>query len=210
MPELLLAARAMKARLECSARSGRGRGQAGGQRGRHGQGRPARHRQEPRRLDARRRRASRSSTSASTLTPQKFVAAIRGHSRRSLPVRPADSDHAGDEDDHRSYQGGRPARRRKGAGRRRAVNEKYAKEIGADGYGATATDAVAARPPAGRTGELTYCRLRAAFLFASRRRERGRPHLRRCASAGALRPRPRDRRRQRLSGSQFHAAGRWR
>ena len=109
----------------------------------HGQGRPARHRQEPGRHDARRRRASRSSTWASTCPPEKFVEAVRSSGAQivamsalltttmtSMKTTVEALKAAGLRDQVKVMIGGAP------------VTEHYAAEIGADGYATDASRAV--------------------------------------------------------------------
>ena len=67
----------------------------------------------------------------------------RASSADRLPLRASDGDDGGDADDGRGDRRGRPSGRRQDPGRRRAASERYAIEIGADGYGASASDAVA-------------------------------------------------------------------
>ena len=126
VPELMLAGRAMKAAMEplrpllaALGREARRRG-----RRRRGQGRPARHRQEPRHLDAGGRglqgdrpRRRRDAADIRRGDP-------RAQARDRLPVGAPDRDHDRDEDDDRGDQGGGAAAGRQDPGRRRAAERE--------------------------------------------------------------------------------------
>ena len=146
VPELLISARAMKGASISSARSWPSAGQADGDRGhRHRQGRPARYRQEPGGLAARRRRL-RGHRPGRDVPPEKFIEAIREKGAQivclsalltvtmpSMKTTIEALKQAGVRDKVKVLVGGAP------------VTQQYAEDIGADGYGETASNAVALR-----------------------------------------------------------------
>ncbi len=93
------------------------------------------------------------------VTPQTFVEAIREHQPAdSLPLRASDGHDDGDEDDDRGDQGGGPAPRDQGAGRRRPAQRALCdgdrrRRLWRDRHRRRR-----ARPPAGRPGELIWAR----------------------------------------------------
>ncbi len=121
VPELLIAARAMKTSLELItpllAEAGAEPVGPGGDR--HRPGRPARHRQEPRGLDARRRRipGGRPRRGRAAREVRRSRQGEGRHDRR--PLRPADHHHDDDEDRHRRPGEGRHPQADQGDDRRR-------------------------------------------------------------------------------------------
>ena len=109
---------------------------------RHRQGRPARHRQEHRRLDARRRRL-RSHRSRH----RRLAGELRGRCRATqaagrLHVGAAHRHHAGHEANHRRARDRGPPTQVKVLVGGAPVTLQYAREIGADGYCENANSAV--------------------------------------------------------------------
>ena len=123
VPEVLACARAMKAgmaHIEPILSDVRHRAARQGRDG-HGQGRPARHRQEPLHHDAARRRASRSIDLGVDTSRRRLHRGRRGaRARRAGHVGAADDDDAEHGQDDRGLHRRRPARRREDHGRRRA------------------------------------------------------------------------------------------
>ncbi len=89
--------------------------------------------------------------------PQTFVEAIREHQpQNSLPFRASDGHHDGDEDDDRGDQGGGPAPRDQGAGRRSAAQRALCDGDRRRRLRRDRHRRCRARPQAGRPGELIW------------------------------------------------------
>ena len=144
VPELLLSARAMKGALVAPPAPGRARSEADrDRRDRHGEGRPPRHRQEPRGVVARGGGFEVIDLGADVV-PERFIEAVREKGAQIvclsalLTVTMASMRstidalrEAGMRDRVKVLVGGAP------------VTQQYADEIGADGYGENASVAVA-------------------------------------------------------------------
>ena len=109
----------------------------------HGEGRPARPRQEHGRARCSRPPGSRSPTSARTRPLDKILTAVRETAaRHPRDVGPADHDGAPAEGRDRGPQEGGPVRLDQGDGGRRAGHPGMGDEIGADGFAPDAPEAV--------------------------------------------------------------------